>query len=45
MCHYSPAIKTLGSILTTNDQAVIDRCLWSEFLEKLSVLIRHLLTE
>ena len=26
---FTPALKAIGSILTTNDHEVIDRCLWS----------------
>jgi len=39
MSLYVPAVKALGSILTSNDPMVIDRCLWSSFLENLAILL------
>jgi hypothetical protein len=35
-------LKSLGSILTSNDHEVIDRCLWAECLSKLNGLMEQI---
>ena len=40
--HFVPAMKAIGSILTSNEVAVIDRCLWCGCIEKLANLIKLL---
>lgn len=36
---FLPALKALGTILTSNDPLVIDRCLWAGLLSQLSALL------
>ena len=40
--HFIPALKALGSILTTNDHEVIDRCLWGNCLTGLDQLLQNI---
>ncbi len=39
---FIPALKALGSILTSNDHEVIDRCLWAECLSKMNSLLEQM---
>lgn len=40
--HFIPALKALGSILTSNDHEVIDRCLWAGCLTKMNSLMEQM---
>ena len=39
---FTPALKALGSILTSDDHEVLDRCLWSGCLLKLNTLVEQM---
>jgi hypothetical protein len=36
-----PALRAIGNILTTNDETVVDRCLWCNVLENLSFILKN----
>jgi hypothetical protein len=42
---YLPALKSIGSILSSNDQMVIDRCLWAGCLDQIATFIDHSLVQ
>lgn len=36
---YVPALRSVGNILTTNDQRVIERCIWHGVIDKLTAIL------